>query len=152
MTEEQKKLLVRAMDIATAAHAGQTDKFGMPYILHVTRVMERGITWEEKICGLLHDLIEDTPWTLNELTKEGFPEYIVEIIGLLTKPEGADYLEYVKQIGAHPLARRVKLNDLQDNMDIRRMPELTAKDAERLNKYLKAFELLTELDLMKTGS
>lgn len=108
------------------------------------RVSERGLTPQEKIVGLLHDLIEDTPWTLDQLRGEGFPEEIVEAVGLLTKPEGADYLEYVKVIALNPLARQVKLNDLQDNMDLRRVPELKVKDLERVNRYISAYHLLTQ--------
>ncbi len=146
MTEKQKHLIAKAFNIAVEAHAGQKDKYGMPYLLHVTRVMERGLTWEEKICGILHDIVEDTPWTIADLRAQGFPEIVLEVVDLLSKPVDADYMEYVKRIGNHPVARRVKLNDLQDNMDIRRAPSLGAKEMERLNKYLQAYHYLTEME------
>jgi (p)ppGpp synthase/HD superfamily hydrolase len=137
-------LHAKALRIASEAHAHQKDKFGHPYLLHVMRVSERGLTEREKICGLLHDLIEDTPWTIDQLRAEGFPEDILEVVHLLTKPEGANYMEYVKVIAKNPLARQVKLNDLQDNMDLRRVPELREKDLDRVNRYISAFRFLTE--------
>lgn len=137
-------MVEKAISIALEAHAGQVDKYGQPYIFHVMRVMNEGETQDEKIAGVLHDIIEDSDWTLEALSKEGFSELIIETIGLLTKAEGEDYLNYVKRLSDHPLAKKIKLRDLKDNMDIRRMDEIREKDIERLNRYLLAWRMLTE--------
>ena len=135
--------LERAIQIAAEAHKGQRDKYGKPYILHVIRVMNRGKTIQEKVVGALHDLVEDTDWTFEALEKAGFSDEIIQAVKKLTKPEGADYLEYVKEIRGNHLARAVKLNDLSDNMDLRRVDQLQEKDTERLNRYIAAWRLLT---------
>jgi (p)ppGpp synthase/HD superfamily hydrolase len=135
--------LQKAIEIAIEAHRGQTDKSGAPYILHPLRVMQRGNTDIEKICGVLHDLIEDTSWTFEQLATEGFSEGVIEVLRCVTKlSEEEDYEDFIGRIKQNPIAIKVKLNDLQDNMDITRFNELTEKDRVRLNKYLKAFSLL----------
>lgn len=145
MTKEE--LLNKALKIAQKAHRGQTDKFGTPYIGHVIRVMNAGKTYDEKIVGVLHDVIEDSPEiTLNDLLEEGFPNHIVFAIECLTKtPADQDYTEFVKQTEKSPLAVSVKMNDLEDNMDLKRFTEpLTNRDFKRLNKYLTAYLYLKE--------
>ena len=145
MTKEE--LLNKALKIAQKAHRGQTDKFGTPYIGHVIRVMNAGKTYDEKIVGVLHDVIEDCPEiTLNDLLEEGFPNHIVFAIECLTKtPADQDYTEIVKQTEKSPLAVSVKMNDLEDNMDLKRFTEpLTNRDFKRLNKYLTAYLYLKE--------
>ena len=145
MTKEE--LLNKAIKIAQKAHRGQTDKFGTPYIGHVIRVMNAGKTYDEKIVGVLHDVIEDCPEiTLNDLLEEGFPNHIVFAIECLTKtPADQDYTEFIKQTEKSALAVAVKLNDLRDNMDLTRFTKpLTEKDAKRLNKYLTAYLYLKE--------
>lgn len=146
MTKEE--LLHKAIKIATKAHKGQTDKYHAPYIAHVMRVMEYGKTTDEKIVGVLHDVVEDHPseFSLDYLRNEGFPEYIIFAISCLTKydPE-EDYDEFIKRTERSPLAVAVKMNDLRDNMDLRRVNrELTPKDIKRFNKYLKAYRYLTD--------
>ncbi len=132
--------LTRAIEIAVKAHKGQTDKVGQPYYRHIFRVMERGLTENEKICGILHDLIEDTDWTIEDLEKEGFSLEVIDALRLVTKEsEDEDYDHFIDRIMANPLAIRVKLNDLQDNLDVRRMEQLSEKDLKRLNKYLRAY-------------
>ncbi len=135
-------LLEKAIEIASRAHHGQTDRYGAPYILHPMRVMSRVQSDAEKIVAILHDVVEDTKWTFDDLRSEGFPDEIVQAIDCLTKREGEPYAELVERSAGNPIARRVKLADLEDNMDIRRMPEVTAKDAERLAKYLAAWRKL----------
>ena len=138
--------LERAMIIATDAHKNQRDKFGAPYLGHITRVMNAGKTDDERVVGILHDLVEDTPWTLDDLKKEGFPAHAIEAIRCLTKKsEDENYDEFVDRIKTNPLAVKVKLNDLMDNLDLRRMPLVTEKDVPRLNKYLKAYRALVTL-------
>jgi SpoVK/Ycf46/Vps4 family AAA+-type ATPase len=142
-----ESLLEKAIKIATQAHKGQKDKYGAPYIGHVTRVMNAGATEDEKIVGVLHDLIEDTDWKFEDLEKEGFPQYIIDAVRCVTKKsEDENYDDFVKRTATNPLAIKVKLNDLTDNMDIRRMPEVTEKDLKRLNKYLKAYKYLENLN------
>jgi hypothetical protein len=132
--------LNRAIEIATKAHEGATDKYGAPYINHVTRVMNMGATDNEKIVGVLHDVIEDTHWTFEDLEKEGFSKEVIDALRCVTKTsEDEDYAEFITRVKINPLAVKVKLNDLRDNMDIRRMPEVLESDLKRLNKYLKAY-------------
>lgn len=137
----------KAIEIATEAHKGATDKYGSPYINHVTRVMNLGSTEEEKIIGVLHDVVEDTHWTFEKLTSVGFSSEIMEALKCVTKiSEEEDYEEFTLRVSRNPLAVKVKINDLTDNMDIRRIPVLTEKDLIRLMKYHKAYRFLTSLD------
>lgn len=136
--------LEKAIEIAVKAHQGQKDKFGAPYLGHITRVMNMGKTEEEKICGVLHDVVEDTPWTFDQLAAEGFPPRIVEALRCVTKlSEDEDYNHFLQRTLQNRLACLVKLNDLADNLDVRRIPELTEKDIPRLNKYLKAYRAIS---------
>lgn len=136
------------MRIAVKAHKGQTDKYGNPFILHPMRVMAMGRTEDEKIVGILHDVVEDTEWTFDDLRKEGFSERVIAALDCVTKrSDDEDYDDFVARTRTNALAIRVKLNDLTDNMDIRRMGEVREKDIKRLNKYLRAYKLLsTDLD------
>ena len=143
---ETNQLLSKALNLAMQAHAGQTDKAGMPYIGHVMRVMQAGRTIDEKIVGVLHDIVEDTSWTFETLLAEGFPAHIVDALRCVTKiSEEEPYEEFILRVKSNPLAVAVKINDLTDNMDIRRLAEITDKDVQRLRKYLKAYrELIVE--------
>ena len=145
MTKEE--LLNKAIKIAQKAHKGQTDKFGTPYIGHVMRVMTAGKTYDEKIVGVLHDVIEDCPEiTYETLVNEGFSAEVIFAIKCLTKtPVDVDYTEFIKQTEQSPLAVSVKLNDLQDNMNLTRFTQtMTERDMKRLNKYLTAYLYLKE--------
>ena len=135
--------LKRAIEIATKAHDGATDKYGSPYINHVTRVMNMGQNDNEKIVGVLHDVIEDTHWTFEDLEKEGFSKEVIDALKCVTKTsEDEDYAEFITRVKINPLAVKVKLNDLTDNLDIKRMPEVLESDLRRLNKYLMAYNEL----------
>lgn len=135
--------LQRAIEIATEAHQGQLDKAGKDYIGHPLRVMEMGKTENEKIVGVLHDVIEDTDWTFEKLAAEGFSQEIISALRCVTKlSENENYDDFIERIKRNPLATAVKLNDLTDNMDIRRLPYLSDKDIKRLKKYLKAYKKL----------
>ena len=135
--------LNRAIKIATKSHEGATDKYGAPYINHVTRVMNMGQTDNEKIVGVLHDVIEDTHWTFEDLEKEGFSKEVIDALKCVTKTsEDEDYEEFITRVKINPLAVKVKLNDLTDNLDIKRMPVVLESDLNRLNKYLKAYNEL----------
>lgn len=136
--------LERAIQIATEAHKGQLDKAGRDYIGHPLRVMEMGKTEDEKIVGVLHDVIEDTGWTFEMLEAEGFSREVIEALKCVTKlSENENYDDFIERVKKNPLAVAVKINDLTDNMDIRRLPYLSDKDVKRLKKYLKAYKKLT---------
>lgn len=138
-------MLQKAIDTAVKAHNDQLDRYNSPYIMHVMRVMMRGKNENEKICGLLHDVVEDTDWTFEDLQKEGFPEGIISAVRCLTKGEEELYDDYIARVKTNKLAIAVKLNDLEDNMDVRRMNKMEEKDVARFNKYLKAYKELIEL-------
>ena len=136
--------LEKAIQIATEAHKGQFDKSGKDYIGHPLRVMEMGKTEEEKIVGVLHDVIEDTDWTFERLAEEGFSDEVIAALKCVTKTsENENYDDFIDRVKKNPLAVAVKINDLTDNMDIRRLPYLSDKDVKRLKKYLKAYKRLT---------
>lgn len=135
--------LERAIEIATEAHCGQRDKAGHDYIGHLLRVMAAGKTPEEKIVGVLHDVVEDSDWTLEGLATEEFAPEIIEALRCLTHAEKEPYDRYIARIKGNPLAVAVKLNDLTDNMDIRRLSYLSDKDVKRLKRYLRAYKQLT---------
>lgn len=139
------KLLDKAIVIAAKAHTGQVDKAGQSYILHPLRVMMKLKTEEEKIVGVLHDTIEDTDVTYDDLRKEGFSEEIIEAIKGVTKIDGEDYMDFVKRAKANPISRNVKLADLEDNMDLGRIASPTEKDFKRIEKYKEAKALLLDL-------
>lgn len=135
--------LQRALEIATQAHQGQFDKAGRDYIGHPLRVMEMGKTENEKIVGILHDVIEDTDWTFEMLAEEGFSDEVIAALKCVTKTsENENYDDFIDRVKKNPLAVTVKINDLTDNMDIRRLPYLSDKDVKRLKKYLKAYKRL----------
>lgn len=139
--------LQRAIEIAVEAHKGQVQKSGLPYVLHPLALMGTVSSIEAKIAAVLHDVVEDTPWTLDDLQREGFSDVVVEALDCLTHREGVDYDTYIEQIAGNALAREVKLADLKDNMNFRRIPELKSKDLARLEKYHKAwFKLGGELE------
>ncbi|MBR6990952.1 MAG: hypothetical protein IKH97_01900 [Bacteroidales bacterium] len=137
------ELYYKALLIAKRAHAGQKDKAGQDYITHPIRVAERCDDPRAKIVALLHDTIEDSDVTADYLRKEGFREEIVEAVLAVTRREGEDYDDYVRRAAQNELIRMVKRADLEDNMDIRRLPELTDRDVERLRKYLRAWQYLS---------
>ena len=100
-------------------------------------------TEEEKIVGVLHDVVEDTEWTLEALTAEGFSKEVINALRCVTKvSENENYDDFIDRVKKNPLAVAVKINDLTDNMDIRRLPYLSDKDVKRLKKYLKAYKKL----------
>ena len=135
--------LEQAIALAVAAHQGQRDKFGGAYILHPLRVMFRLNGGEEQIVGVLHDVIEDSPTTFDDLRRMGFSETVIEALEGVTRRETESYEEFVARSGRHPVSRRVKLADLEDNMDMRRLPvEMATEDFERLKRYRRAWEQL----------
>ena len=145
MRRKKKLYLDRAIELAKQHHEGQTDKAGKPYIEHPLRVMNQVESEEEKIVAVLHDIVEDTNISLNDLRNEGFSEEVVSAVECLTKQDGENYDSYIERISFNPLAVKIKLADLEDNSDLTRLPEVTDKDLERIEKYDKALEKLTRL-------
>ena len=135
--------LERALQIAVQAHAGQKDKNGLSYIFHPIRVMTRCNTADARMAALLHDVVEDTDVTFEDLEKEGFSDRVLSILRLLTHAPEDSYEEYVQRIGNDLTAIEVKLADLEDNSDVRRLQEIDEKTCERLKKYLSAYKFLT---------
>jgi (p)ppGpp synthase/HD superfamily hydrolase len=134
--------LERAIEIAAKAHAGQVDKAGQPYVLHPLRMMLAVTTKEARMAAVLHDVVEDTAVTLDELRAEGFPASVLEAVEALTKREGEDYEAFIRRVATNPIAREVKLADLRDNSDLSRIAEPTERDRERIKKYQRAITFL----------
>lgn len=132
----------RAIEIAAAAHAGQVDKGGEPYILHPLKVMLRMTTEQERIAAVLHDVIEDTSVTIEQLRSEGFTDEVLRALTALTKLSGESRLEAAKRAAIDPIARIVKLADNAENMDLSRIPNPTYSDFQRLEEYIAVRALL----------
>jgi (p)ppGpp synthase/HD superfamily hydrolase len=139
-------LLEKAVTIAVEAHRGQRDRTGAPYILHPMRVMAGVDSDTEKMVAILHDVVEDTDWTFEKLAQEGLPDEVIEALKCVTKREGEEYEDFVKRSAGNETARRVKIADLEHNMDARRLSEATEKDVERLKKYVRAWRFLKGLE------
>ena len=134
--------LLRALFIAARGHKGQRDKAGKPYIFHPIKVSLNVKGRDEKIVALLHDVIEDTDYTINDL--KFLTDDQREALILLTHDENMPYMSYSESIKKNKLASRVKLADLGQNMNLKRLKIVTEKDLERLEKYRKARDLLME--------
>ena len=134
--------LERAIEIAARAHAGQTDKAGQPYILHPLKVMFRVSSPAERMAAVLHDVVEDTLVTLEELQSEGFSLEVLTAVEALTKRDGETRMDAAQRAAANHVARVVKLADNAENMDISRITEPTARDFERLEEYKRVREVL----------
>jgi (p)ppGpp synthase/HD superfamily hydrolase len=133
-----------AITIASEAHRGQRDKAGAPYLLHPLRLMLRMESEAAMMAAVLHDVVEDSDWTLERLRERGFPEEVVAAVECLTHRDGESYEEFVERLKANQLARRVKLADLEDNMNVLRIGALGPKDLQRLEKYHRAWRVLKE--------
>jgi GTP diphosphokinase / guanosine-3',5'-bis(diphosphate) 3'-diphosphatase len=136
--------LERAIAIAAEAHAGQVDKAGAAYILHPLRVMLRMRTESERIAAVLHDVVEDTPWTLEALAGEVFAPEVLAAVEALTRREGESYEVFIARAGANPIGRAVKLADLAENMDLTRLDSPSVQDLARQERYRQAVAQLTE--------
>jgi (p)ppGpp synthase/HD superfamily hydrolase len=142
MNPSLNQLLARAVAIAAVAHQNQVDKADAPYILHPLRLMMRGQTPLEQIVAVLHDVIEDSAWTLEQLTSEGFPPEAIVALDCLTRRSKESYDEFIDRVLTNALAARVKRYDLEDNMTLTRMTALTPKDVERLQRYHTVYQRL----------
>lgn len=140
-------MLEKAILLATRAHAGQTDKSGGPYLLHPLRVMLKLQGDEARQAAVLHDVVEDTPITLEMLRQEGFSEAVVTAVDALSRRAGEAYADFIQRLKVNPIARRVKLADLEDNMDLRRLnPPFTPRDLDRMERYRRAWTELQDDD------
>ena len=140
--------LERAIEIAVNAHKGVTDKGGNPYIVHPLRVMMSLKSDNEKIVGVLHDVVEDAEdWDFERLKGEGFSEEVLDGLRSVTKTsEEEDYNEFVQRALTNEIGRAVKIADIRDNLDVTRIGELRQKDMNRLNKYKNALKVLLGQD------
>ncbi len=136
------ELTKKAILVAFKAHAGQMDRAGLPYILHPLHIAEQMKDEDTCVVALLHDVIEDTDMTLDDLRQYGFTEAQLEGVRLMTHEDGVDYFDYVRAIKKNEIAKAVKLEDLKHNSDTTRLAEVTDKDMERLKKYKKAEAIL----------
>ena len=130
--------LVRAVELAARYHAGQLQRNGIPYLLHPLHVMEQVESIPAKIVAVLHDVVEDTPLTLEDLRAEGFNTEVVEAVRLVTKLDDVSYEDYIDALAHNPLARTVKLADLRHNIDLTRLDEVKDNDLERARQYHQA--------------
>ena len=136
--------LAKAIEIAASAHSEQKDKGGSPYILHPIRVMMSLNTEEEKIVGVLHDVVEDSEdWDFDRLREEGFAEDIISALKSVTKQSDAEnYEAFIERAGRNQIGRNVKIADIKDNLDVTRIGPLKEKDLLRINKYKNALSKL----------
>ncbi|MBR3594090.1 MAG: HD domain-containing protein [Clostridia bacterium] len=137
-TEQTKK----ALKLCFEAHKDQRDKSGMPYVFHPFHLAEQMETEETTIVALLHDVVEDTDYTVDDLTAMGFSKAVTDAIALMTHADGVEYMDYVRLIKDNPLAKAVKLADLSHNSDLSRLDSVDERALARRDKYQKAIELL----------
>ena len=131
-----------ALELCFKAHKDQKDKSGMPYVFHPFHLAEQMSDEPTTVVALLHDVIEDTDYTLDDLAAMGFDGQVLDAIALMTHADGVPYMDYVAEIKKNPIARAVKLADLRHNSDMSRLDAPTERDLERAEKYRRAIELL----------
>ena len=134
----------KAMKVCFAAHKDQLDKSDLPYVFHPFHLAEQMTDELTTVVALLHDVVEDSPMTLDDLRCLGFPAPVVDAVAMMTHDKGVPYLEYVAALRANPLTRTVKLADLRHNSDLSRLNSVKEKDLLRVEKYKKAIALLEE--------
>ena len=140
LTKKSDNLIYKALEIVTTLFEHDKDKGGMPYMLHIIYVYKHVNSIEEKVIALLHDVIEDTDYTYDDLRKLGFNKQIISALELMTHDDNVPYMEYVAAIKTNPIARAVKIADLRHNSDLSRIDVVTPRDMERAEKYKKAIE------------
>lgn len=144
---KQMATLEDAIAIAALAHKGQVDKAYSPYILHPLRMMMQMKSETAMIVAILHDVVEDgKDWSLGQLRENGFSEEVIAAVDCVTNRNGESYEDFIKRVQTNPIACEVKIADLEDNMNIRRIKNLKPKDLERLEKYHKSWCLLTKVN------
>jgi (p)ppGpp synthase/HD superfamily hydrolase len=133
-----------AIALAVEAHRGQKDKSGQPYILHPLRVMFSCDSETEWIVAVLHDVVEDTGRSFDDLRRMGYGDEVLSALDCVTKSNGEPYSCFMERAASNPVARNVKLADLNDNLDMRRLRSVKPKDVKRLRKYVTAWRRLAE--------
>ena len=133
-----------ALKLCFEAHKEQVDKSGMPYVFHPFHLAEQMNTEETTIVALLHDLVEDTDYTIEDLVDMGFDKSITDAIALMTHADNVAYMDYVRAIKDNPIAKTVKLADLKHNSDLTRLETVDEKALSRREKYLNAIANLQE--------
>ena len=136
------ELTKKALRLCFDAHSHQVDKSGMPYVFHPFHLAEQMDTEESTILALLHDIVEDTDFTLEDLAEMGYPSTVIDALALMTHDPSVPYMDYVKQISANALATKVKLADLRHNSDLSRLDVIDSKALARVEKYAAAIQLL----------
>ena len=138
------KKLTKALRIAAEAHEGQNDRFGQPFVLHPIRVMLRmdPSKEEELTAALLHDVVEKSSWTLDDLEKAGFSQAVLDAVECLTKKPEEPYMEYIRRVRKNALAVAVKRADLEDHLEALRIRGMLDGDPERKARYEEAFRAL----------
>ena len=136
--------LERAIAIAAEAHAGQKDRGGAPYILHPIRLMIQMDSEDAMMASVLHDVVENSVWTLDDLRKEGFSNEVLNAVDCLTHrdEEGEGYWDYIQRVGSDSIAVKIKHSDLVDNLNPARLNEVSEKDEKRFDRYRKAQKML----------
>lgn len=138
------ELTKKAMKLCFAAHKDQVDKTGIPYVFHPFHLAEQMQDENTTICALLHDVVEDTDYALEDLRKMGYPEEVTDALALLTHEKSVPYMEYVARIAPNPIAKAVKIADLRHNSDLSRLDLVDEKALVRKEKYERALVLLLE--------
>ncbi|MEN9917765.1 MAG: hypothetical protein RL662_201 [Bacteroidota bacterium] len=137
-----EEVLEKAIRIAVNAHVGQKDKTGTPYILHSLNVMHAVDTLDAKVVAILHDVVEHSSVTFEDLINEGIPKHLVITLRLFRHEENVSYEDYILRLSENPLAVKVKVADMKDNMDISKLKEITDEDIERLKRYVINYKFL----------
>lgn len=141
-------LVENALQIALEAHAGQTDKAGAPYVLHPIRLMLRMKSETMQAAAVLHDVLEDSSFTRSDLRNREIPKEVIGLVDCLTKQDDEDtgddegYERFINRIAGNPTAARIKMADIEDNLDVLRISELRRKDLDRIRRYHRAWQVL----------
>lgn len=135
--------LDKAIKIASNTHFGQVDKGGQPYILHPLRLMMKFKNKSEMIIAVLHDVVEDSDYSIDDLKSDGFTTDIIDALSCLTKKNNEKYDDFISRISTNELASKIKIEDLKDNMDITRLKSVEKNDLERIKKYHRSLRFLS---------
>jgi (p)ppGpp synthase/HD superfamily hydrolase len=137
--------LDHAIAIAIKAHSGQVDKAGQPYILHPLRIMFKFQSEDEMIVAVMHDVVEDSEVTFSNLNENGFSDKVIDAIECLTKRTNEDYESFIMRASKNSIAKKIKIEDIRDNLDLTRLHKITEKDLQRIEKYHRALKMLTNI-------
>lgn len=151
LNEKQQLIIDKAFEVAQKAHKNQVDISGEPYIFHPMTICNNCDTFETKVVALLHDVIEDSDVTENDLLQLGFDKEIVDAVVDITKTKDIEYFYYIAKVKSNKIARKVKIEDLKHNCDLSRLKKVKKGDLRRLDKYKEALEYL-ENDNIFIGS